>query len=131
MPLRVGRRLAHLQQRKAVSLRLTNVEDSHVGTTTPLSPLQWLPPRPARKRHNRAALQSNHLRSCLHIYIYMFQHSAKSLFDLWLFVLRWPHTPQAFLETSPPSRPLLLERTGQPQHRGLYPLLSSNSACVL
>ena len=27
----------------------------------------------------------------------MFQHSAKSLFDLWLFQLRWPHTPQAFL----------------------------------
>ena len=61
------------------------------------------------------------------IYIYMFPHSAKSLFDLWLFLLRWPHTPQAFLETSPPSRPLLLDRTGQPQHRGLYPLLFSNS----
>ena len=40
------------------------------------------------------------------IYIYIFQHSAKSLFDLWLFLLRWPHTSQAFLETSPLSRPL-------------------------
>ena len=58
-------------------------------------------------------------------------HSAKSLFDLWLFLLRWPHTPQTFLETSLPSRPLLLERTGQPQHWGLYPLLFSNSAWVL
>ena len=64
MPLRVGRRLAQLQQRKAApiepaSLRLTNVEDApHVGTTTSLSPLQWLPPHPAQQRHNRAALQS-------------------------------------------------------------------------
>ena len=64
------------------------------------------------------------------IYIYMFQHSANSLFDLWLFLLRWPHTPQAFLETSPPSRPLMLERTGQPQHRGFYPVLFSNSGFV-
>ena len=54
------------------------------------------------------------------MYIHMFQHSAKSLFGLWLFLLRWPHTPQAFLETSSPSRPLLLERTGQPQHQGLH-----------
>ena len=29
------------------------------------------------------------------------------------------------------SRSLLLERTGQPQHRGLYPLLFSNSVWVL
>ena len=29
-----------------------------------------------------------------------------------LLLLRWPHTPQALLETSPPSGPLLLERTG-------------------
>ena len=63
--------------------------------------------------------------------IYMFQHSANSLFDLWLFLLRWPHTPQALLETSLPSRPLLLERTGQPQHWGLYPLPFSNCAWVL
>ncbi|XP_068696117.1 uncharacterized protein [Montipora foliosa] len=38
----------------------------------------------------------------------IFQHSARFLFDLWLFLLRWSHTPQAFLETSPPSQPLLL-----------------------
>ena len=25
------------------------------------------------------------------VYISMFQHSAKPLFDLWLFLLRWPH----------------------------------------
>ena len=25
----------------------------------------------------------------------------QSPFDVWLFLLRWPHTPQAFLETSP------------------------------
>ena len=65
----------------------------------------------------------------LHLHNSVFQHSAKSLFDLWLFLLRWPHISQAFLDTSPPSRPLLLERTGQTQHRGLYPLLFSN-ACV-
>ena len=35
-----------------------------------------------------------------------------------LFLLMWPHTPQAFLETSLPSRPLLLERTGQPTTPG-------------
>ena len=64
------------------------------------------------------------------VYIYMFQHSAKSLFDLWLFLLRWPHTPQAFSETLLPSRPLLLESTGQPQHQGLHPLLFPNSVWV-
>ena len=30
------------------------------------------------------------------IYICMFQHSAKSLFGLWLFLLRWPHTVSLF-----------------------------------
>ena len=39
----------------------------------------------------------------------------------WLLLLRWLHTPQDVLETSPPSRPLLLERTGH------HPLLFSNS----
>ena len=30
-----------------------------------------------------------------YIFIYIFQHSAKSLFDLWLFLLiRWPYTSQ-------------------------------------
>ena len=60
----------------------------------------------------------------------MFRHSAKSLFDLWLFLLRRPQTTQALLETSSPSWPLLLERTGQSQHRGLDPLLLSNIAAV-
>ena len=46
----------------------------------------------------------------IYIYIYIVQHSAKSLFDLWLFLLRWPHTPLAFLGTSLPTRPLLLEK---------------------
>ena len=40
-----------------------------------------------------------------HCIITNYIYSAKSLFDLWLFLLAWPHTPQAFLETSPPSRP--------------------------
>ena len=28
-----------------------------------------------------------------HLHLYMFQYSAKSLFDLRLFLLRWPFTP--------------------------------------
>ena len=37
-------------------------------------------------------------------YIYIFQYSSKSLFDLWLLLLRWRHTPQAIFETPPSSK---------------------------
>lgn len=42
------------------------------------------------------------------IYIYMFWHSANP-FDLWLFLRAWPHTPQAFSETSRHGGHVLLE----------------------
>ena len=49
----------------------------------------------------------------LYIYINIVQHSAKFLFDLWLFLRTCPHTPQAFLETPREAGHILLE--GQPQ----------------
>ena len=55
------------------------------------------------------------------------QHSAKFLFALWLFLHTWPHTPQAFLETSYQAGHLLLERKTRPQHRELHALLYRNN----
>ena len=46
----------------------------------------------------------------LHLHLYV-PALGKVPFALWLFLLGWPHTPQAFLETSLPRSPLLLERT--------------------
>ena len=48
-----------------------------------------------------------------------------SFFTLWLFLHMWPHTPQAFLETS--RQATFFQREGQPPHRKLRALLFSNS----
>ena len=53
------------------------------------------------------------------IYIFMFQHSAMALFDLWLFLLRWRHTPQAFLEKSLTKPASFAEENRTTGHRGL------------
>ena len=35
----------------------------------------------------------------LHLHLQFCPNTQQSPVDLWLFLLRWPHTPQAFLET--------------------------------
>ena len=91
---------------------LNGIHDTtHWANLTPLMPVPILITRVISLLRVHFAVAKRE--GLLKYNFYMFQHSAKSLFDLWLFLLRWPHTPQDFLETSLPSRPLLLERTGQ------------------
>ena len=45
-----------------------------------------------------------------YIYIYVVSTRHSSFFDLWLFLRTWPHTPQAFLETSRQASHILRER---------------------
>ena len=67
------------------------------------------------------------------MYMYMSQQLGRVLLTCGCFFLRWPHTPETFLETLRQAGHFCWKEhthRGQPQHRELHPLLFSNSVWV-